>query len=118
MLLCGSCGQLNSLPAWLLSTGWHAGCVLTGPLHCAPQLDTGHDVPAIAGALASLAAGRVGVLTFMYCGEGLWGGGHLEDVVSRLDELSYACYFSGGCDGGTAGGMVEQSSLRAASLGH
>ena len=67
---------------------------LTRPL--ALQIDTLHDVAALAGALASLAAGRVGALTFVYGSAAQWGSSRLEDVVSRLEELDYACYFSGG----------------------
>ena len=75
----------------------------------APQIDTGDDMPAIAGALASLAAGRVRVLTFKYGGVGLWGSSKLEDVVSRMDELSYACYFSGGWNEGAEQSASWQS---------
>ena len=47
--------------------------------------------------MASIAAGRVGVLTFLYDGHNEWQHGKLRDVIARMDELGYACYLAGGC---------------------
>ena len=69
-----------------------AACQLSASLSCA-----GFELPALGGAVASIAAGRVGVLTFSYGGHQEWQNGKLLDAVARLDELGYSCYLAGGC---------------------
>ncbi|EFN56572.1 expressed protein [Chlorella variabilis] len=58
-------------------------------------LKVGAEMSAIGGAVASIAAGRVGVLTFLYDGHNEWQHGKLRDVIARMDELGYACYLAG-----------------------
>jgi hypothetical protein len=57
----------------------------------------GFELAALGGAVASIAAGMVGVLSFAYGGHKEWQHGKLGDAVARLDELGYVCYLAGGC---------------------
>jgi hypothetical protein len=67
-------------------------------LSSASQIDAGGEqLAALSGAIASIAAGRVGILAFAFGGQGAWKHGQLGEVVARLDELGYTCYLAGGC---------------------
>lgn len=55
----------------------------------------GNDVPALYGALPTLIKKKVGIYTFEYNGIGAWVKHKLEDVVTLLDGIGYACYFDG-----------------------